>query len=496
MEIATKEYPYSECTNQAQIYRKVTTGVKPAALAQVADEEIRAFIDVCIEHNPKKRPSATELLNHPFFYSSNLQANGGGSFVDLTSLDMLSASSGSFPGTTVLSSQPDPSVSALVSSSILYSSTGATAPSTIPLQHQQQNRSIAMPRNPSTHEVESDQHLFYISRHSTPMKPSATCEVEAIGPINEEEVTLKMVYHTGTSSCEIKFPFNLTDDTATDVVSELVKENLILAIDEQLTRRRIEEAIRGVLRRQGQKTTSEASISSKYEDTLVGGLPDPSKSIPIAIGGVPFASSARIVESPLIDAGPLSSSLTSGGGGAATSSTRVPSLHVPTHSAPSSLEAGGGILAERKLSAPDHLPSIASSSISTIPNQQLSSSIDESLLKTMESQSLSTDFSGLSKSTTTATPTTNTYPNINAAAPLDTLSKSAQAAALPILPDPAFSVVDRQKELSQKLTELQEANLKNFDLSGKKATTPPAPGATSSLNMNTSSSYGGSSSSS
>ena len=462
MEIATKEYPYSECTNQAQIYRKVTTGVKPAALAQVADEEIRAFIDVCIEHNPKKRPSATELLNHPFFYSSNLQANGGGSFVDLTSLDMLSASSGSFPGTTVPSSQPDPSV---VSTSILSSSTGATAPSTIPMQQQQQNPPIAMPRNPSTHEVESDQHLFFISRHSTPMKPSATCEVEAIGPINDEEVTLKMVYHTGTSSCEIKFPFNLTDDTATDVVSELVKENLILAIDEQLTRRRIEEAIRGVLRRQGQKTTSEASISSKYEDTLVGGLPDPSKSIPIAVGGVPFASAARIVESPLIDAGPLSSSLTSGGGAAA--STRVASLQVPTHSAPSSLEAGGGILAERKLSAPDHLPSIASSSISTIPNQQLSSSIDESLLKSMESQSLSTAFSGLSKSTSTATPTTNTYPNINVAAPLDTLSKSAQAAAPPILPDPVFSVVDRQKELSQKLTELQEANLKNFDLSGK-----------------------------
>ncbi|KAI8918721.1 kinase-like domain-containing protein, partial [Entophlyctis helioformis] len=66
LEIVSKEYPYSECTNQAQIYKKVSTGVKPAALYKISDEETRKFIELCIESNPNKRPSAAELLMHPF----------------------------------------------------------------------------------------------------------------------------------------------------------------------------------------------------------------------------------------------------------------------------------------------------------------------------------------------------------------------------------------------------------------------------------------------
>jgi hypothetical protein len=94
------------------------------------------------------------------------------------------------------------------------------------------------------------------------MKQTPTCEVEVIEPILNDEVNLKMTYHTGTSSCEIKFPFNLSIDTATDVVSELVRENLIMAIDEQLTRRRIEEAIRSILINQRWVSSMSASVTS------------------------------------------------------------------------------------------------------------------------------------------------------------------------------------------------------------------------------------------
>ncbi|KAI9355392.1 kinase-like domain-containing protein, partial [Zopfochytrium polystomum] len=66
IEIVTKEYPYSECTNQAQIYKKVTSRIKPLALQKVTDEETRNFIDLCIRFNPAERPSATELLASPF----------------------------------------------------------------------------------------------------------------------------------------------------------------------------------------------------------------------------------------------------------------------------------------------------------------------------------------------------------------------------------------------------------------------------------------------
>ncbi|KAF9991029.1 Serine/threonine-protein kinase wnk4 [Mortierella antarctica] len=62
----TKEYPYSECTNQAQIYRKVTKGIKPQSLEHVQDPDIRDFINRCLDHDDRTRPSAQELLDSDF----------------------------------------------------------------------------------------------------------------------------------------------------------------------------------------------------------------------------------------------------------------------------------------------------------------------------------------------------------------------------------------------------------------------------------------------
>ncbi|KAK3838297.1 MAG: kinase-like domain-containing protein, partial [Linnemannia elongata] len=62
----TKEYPYSECTNQAQIYRKVTKGIKPASLDHVKDPETWDFINRCLDHDDRTRPSAQELLDSDF----------------------------------------------------------------------------------------------------------------------------------------------------------------------------------------------------------------------------------------------------------------------------------------------------------------------------------------------------------------------------------------------------------------------------------------------
>ncbi|KAI9231380.1 MAG: kinase-like domain-containing protein, partial [Podila humilis] len=64
--LVTKEYPYSECTNQAQIYRKVTQGIKPQSLEQVQDVETREFINRCLDHDDRTRPSAQELLDSDF----------------------------------------------------------------------------------------------------------------------------------------------------------------------------------------------------------------------------------------------------------------------------------------------------------------------------------------------------------------------------------------------------------------------------------------------
>ncbi|KAI3444381.1 hypothetical protein Pfo_001046 [Paulownia fortunei] len=90
LEMVTLEYPYSECKNPAQIFKKVTSvsslsfilccafylcavvlkhfiwqGVKPASLGKVASLEIKEFIEKCLVP-ASQRLSAKELLKDPY----------------------------------------------------------------------------------------------------------------------------------------------------------------------------------------------------------------------------------------------------------------------------------------------------------------------------------------------------------------------------------------------------------------------------------------------
>ncbi|KAH8239048.1 hypothetical protein KR032_000247, partial [Drosophila birchii] len=67
LEMAISEYPYSECKGPAQIYKKVISGIKPAALAKVEDPNVRDIIERCIELKKEDRPSCNELLESEFF---------------------------------------------------------------------------------------------------------------------------------------------------------------------------------------------------------------------------------------------------------------------------------------------------------------------------------------------------------------------------------------------------------------------------------------------
>ncbi|CAJ1965282.1 unnamed protein product [Sphenostylis stenocarpa] len=70
LEMITCEYPYSECKNPAQIYKKVTSGIKPAALAKVNDPQVKQFIEKCLVP-ASARLSASELLKDPFLATEN-----------------------------------------------------------------------------------------------------------------------------------------------------------------------------------------------------------------------------------------------------------------------------------------------------------------------------------------------------------------------------------------------------------------------------------------
>eukprot|EP00550_Attheya_septentrionalis_P012978 CAMPEP_0198304616 /NCGR_PEP_ID=MMETSP1449-20131203/57494_1 /TAXON_ID=420275 /ORGANISM="Attheya septentrionalis, Strain CCMP2084" /LENGTH=1027 /DNA_ID=CAMNT_0044007145 /DNA_START=252 /DNA_END=3335 /DNA_ORIENTATION=+ len=70
LEIITKEVPYSECSNPAQIFKKVTKDIPPQSLGRVRSSEARDLIKLCLgirnEQGAYPRPSAKELLQHPF----------------------------------------------------------------------------------------------------------------------------------------------------------------------------------------------------------------------------------------------------------------------------------------------------------------------------------------------------------------------------------------------------------------------------------------------
>ncbi|KAJ3680941.1 hypothetical protein LUZ60_015430 [Juncus effusus] len=65
LEMLTSEYPYSECSNPAQIYKKVISGKLPEGYHKIKDPEAKRFIGRCLD-TASRRSSAEELLDDPF----------------------------------------------------------------------------------------------------------------------------------------------------------------------------------------------------------------------------------------------------------------------------------------------------------------------------------------------------------------------------------------------------------------------------------------------
>ncbi|CAG0878963.1 unnamed protein product [Cyprideis torosa] len=80
LEMATSEYPYAECSGPAQIYRKVTSGVRPLCFDRIESPEIKEIVDQCTRLRREERqvylyllylqmgkPTVKTLLSHEFF---------------------------------------------------------------------------------------------------------------------------------------------------------------------------------------------------------------------------------------------------------------------------------------------------------------------------------------------------------------------------------------------------------------------------------------------
>ncbi|XP_057453301.1 probable serine/threonine-protein kinase WNK5 isoform X2 [Lotus japonicus] len=73
IELFTLEFPYSECSNPAQIYKKVTSGKLPDAFYRINDLEAQRFVGKCLT-NVSERLSAKELMLDPFLAMDQLSS--------------------------------------------------------------------------------------------------------------------------------------------------------------------------------------------------------------------------------------------------------------------------------------------------------------------------------------------------------------------------------------------------------------------------------------
>jgi hypothetical protein len=62
----TKEYPYYECSNTAQIMKLVMDGILPQSLEGITLPSAKDFITKCLAADPASRPCAEELKKHEF----------------------------------------------------------------------------------------------------------------------------------------------------------------------------------------------------------------------------------------------------------------------------------------------------------------------------------------------------------------------------------------------------------------------------------------------
>ncbi|CAN1142058.1 Probable serine/threonine-protein kinase WNK5 [Linum perenne] len=187
LEMLTSEYPYSECSNPAQIYKKVTSGKLPEAFHKIKDVEAQKFVGKCLEP-ASKRLSAKELLLDPF--------------LALDEPELLPISNLSF----------------------------GSSPTSSCGTEDEMMMSMMMPTLQGDH--------------------SETTDMTMTGTLNPEHDTVFLKVQISDCSGHTKnihFPFDINGDTAIDVAMEMVKELEISDLEPITIARMIEDEISSLI---------------------------------------------------------------------------------------------------------------------------------------------------------------------------------------------------------------------------------------------------------
>ncbi|KAI5069177.1 hypothetical protein GOP47_0015478 [Adiantum capillus-veneris] len=212
LEMVTSEYPYSECDNAAQIYKRVSSGIKPAALERLKDKELRQFVEKCIDTASKRLP-AREVLMDPF-----LQYDKDTDPPECPPHPVLSRNASK--------SDDMEEFGALLQSISMKSSAKADSPAPVSLNLLVGDFAEALPKN-SLRRLESSD-----LKHEK-MYRNVDLKVKVKRRENEI-VYLRLRISAEGNVRVIHFPFDVEADTAMCVASEMVEE-LDLA-DQDVTR--------------------------------------------------------------------------------------------------------------------------------------------------------------------------------------------------------------------------------------------------------------------
>ncbi|KAG0298995.1 hypothetical protein BGZ98_010362 [Dissophora globulifera] len=293
-EKVTKEYPYSECTNQAQIYRKVTKGIKPQSLDHVQDPETREFINQCLDHDDRTRPSAQELLDSDFLNC-------------MPPICGPSAGLYTYPNRSTLDEFTLSSTSSPPSSISLPTSQPAVLPKTLPYPVKVDSQSVSIPGAAftTTTKVDADNKTYHIRSNLVPQTPTSadpnpagsqvyqdegqdveaqqgrqdrevgsaepptlhshantkTCSIQVVQYGEEDgdqnQLNLKMIctcpvagprdMTMAAGTHEIKFPFDLNADTVEEVVAEMIREQILSGDDLMEATAKIQDLIDSIV---------------------------------------------------------------------------------------------------------------------------------------------------------------------------------------------------------------------------------------------------------
>jgi len=222
LEMLTLEYPYSECSNPAQIYKKVTAGKLPDAFYRVQDADARRLIGRCLVA-ASKRPSAAELLLDSFLQLDDHYQHHATAVMPQPTISLPPAAA--------------PCSTGSISSSDDVSSTMG------------------------------DDHVGGEDAADPPVA-SRTSDMTITGKLNAEEDTIflkvQIADETGNDVRNIYFPFDMVSDTATEVAEEMVKELEIRDRDPSEIAAMIDQEIERLL--PGRKQQHEYTVYAAQDD--------------------------------------------------------------------------------------------------------------------------------------------------------------------------------------------------------------------------------------